>query len=394
MDNDKHPSRHNGQRHRPRAELSGRGAAALPQADTATPAWVRAAQAAAKRRNGGARQAETLLPDGWADRSPCLSPIAEDSAACALRSKLILDWVAAGLDAIDEADRHDLEPTTTSGCWEGAVIEVHRWAVSAVGAVLTHAESVARTWDLALGQLPRSEAGLAPDSMRRVLACVCCHDACPGISTVIEIEWPTANVGLEMAGAGIGHVVPARAIGEYLDSIGALDLAKCGGGDVGHLKQAAHTRLGLSNDRRRHKPINTDDLVFDETGGLLAVRPKRPSRSSRRPDHGTLAEFLQQRPAGTTAQEIADHFGISHQSARRSVGDLNPEFVYRRVPQRCVAHRHGRGAVTWSITSDRDEIDKRFSEYGQVGREYDVVYQTASNGREVIILGHETVLRW
>ena len=135
-------------------------------------------------------------------------------------------------------------------------------------------------------------------------------------------------------------------------------------------------------------------MVFDDTDTLLAVRPRRSSRSSRRPDHDTLTEFLAQRPDGATTKEIADHFKISPQSARRSVDDLNPDFVYRRDQQRCVAHRHGRNAVTWHITSDRDEIDRRFSEHCQIGREYDVVYRTASNGHEVIILDSETIQRW
>ena len=416
MSNHKHPNRDNRRHRKPRPESSGMVADARQQANAAhsrrgaapadaqtrhdsapasapgdNPRWVQAAQATTRRRSDETPPTELLLPEGWPGQRPTLSDIAAGSDACARRGRLILDWIAAGFAVIDEADRSDSEPTTVSGCWEGAVVGVHRWAMHSVAAVIGHAADEAKAWDLALGQLPRSEAGMQPDSMRRVLACVCDHDECDDVAETLEMAWPIANATLEATAPDIGYIIPAKACTDYLASIGATDI-------VGHnsdstVKQATYTRLGLDPDWRRHKPINTDDMVFDDTDTLLAVRPRRSSRSTR-PDHDTLTEFLVQRPDGATTKEIADHYKISPQSARRSVDDLNPEFVYQRDQQRCVAHRHGRNAVTWHITSDRDEIDRRFSEHCQIGREYDVVYRTVSNGHEMIILDSEMIQRW
>ena len=357
----------------------------------ATAGWVPAAQVAVQRHDANAAD---FLPEGWTARCPDLAAVADGPATCAQRARLILDWAAAGLEMIDAADRTDPEPATMAGCWRGAVIEVHRWATHCVDAVTTRAAREARTWELHLGQMPRSETGLDPDGMRRVLACVCDHDECDDVIPFIEIEWPAANAALELTASDIGYISPAQAYSDYLTSIGASELVRNTPDTTGHIKQAAYARLGLPADWRRHKPINTADMVFDDDGTLLAVRPRPPSSRSRRPSHDTLVALLGSLPDGATTDQIAGHFEISKQSTRRSIDDLNPEFLYRGDTQRCVAQRRGRGPTLWRVTSDRALIDRCFSAHGQPGREYDAVYRTVSNGRQVLILDHALIRRW
>ena len=394
MSDNRRQNRKRGRSRKARTKPSGLVVGARQQAKAAAsrhtkPQWARVAHAATQGQPGVAPSREAFLPEGWIDLRPSLNDIGEGPDVCARRSKLILGWVAAGLAAIDEADRSDPSPTTMPGCWEGDVVEVHRWAVHAVDAITQRAASEARAWDLTLAQIPRSEAGLDPDSMRRVMACVCDHDECD--PEMIEIEWRVANAALEMTAVDIGWIAPGQACSDYLDRIGAVDMIQLDLQGADDATQAACARLGLDPDWRRHKPINTADIVFDDDGNLLAVRPQPPSRSSRRPDHDTLVVFMQQQPAGVTTKEISNHFRISHDSARRSIDDLNPEFVYRDVPHRCVAHHNNGETVTWHITSDRAEIDRRFAEHHQIGREYDIIYRVDP---DAAIAGTAMVQRW
>ena len=242
MTNHEHPNRDNRRHRKPRLESSGMVAGARRQANAAAgrrgaaprtrhgsvgasapssnPRWVQAAQTATRRRSGETPSVELFLPEGWLDQRPNLSDIAAGPAACARRGRLILDWVAAAFATIDEADRSDPEPTTMSGCWDGAVVEVHRWAMHSVDAVTGRASGEAKAWDLTLGQIPRSEAGMQPD-MRRVLACVCYHDGCDDLIETIEMAWPVANAALEATAPDIGYIAPAQAYTDYLESIAA-----------------------------------------------------------------------------------------------------------------------------------------------------------------------------
>ena len=386
--------RKHGRSSKARTEPSGLVAGARQQANAAgsrhsRPQWASVAHAATQGRPGVVPSQEAFLPEGWLDLRPSLNDVGEGPDVCVRRGELILGWVAAGLAAIDEADRSDLSPPTMPGCWEGDVVEVHRWAVHAVDATTQRAASEARAWGLTLAQIPRSEAGMDPDSMRRVLACVCDHDECD--PEMLEIAWRVANAALEVTAADIGWIAPGQACSDYLARVGAADVVQMDLVGADDATRAACARLGLDLDWRRHKPVNTADMVFGDDGDLLAVRPQRPGRSSRRPDHDTLVAFMQEQPAGVTAKEVSNHFGISYGSARRSVDDLNPEFVYRGVPDRCVVHRSDGETVTWRITSDRAEIDRRFADHHQIGREFDIVYRV---GRGAVVAGTKMVQRW
>ena len=186
-------------------------------------------------------------------------------------------------------------------------------------------------------------------------------------------------------------MTPAQAISDEMSLYGLVAARDKGTPIHGRLFETISTRLGLDSDHRRHKPINTADMVRDSAGTLIAVRP-RPAPN--RPNIEAVALFLAQYSDGVTLKEAAAHFGVSETTIRRVVDDINPEFIYRGVPERCVRWRDpNKRPFVWSVTADRDIIDVCFQKHGTMGRELDTEF-TLSAPPHNLILGHTVVLRW
>ena len=333
-------------------------------------------------------EAAALLPEGWVDDAPDVAVGAAAAAPqqCSDAREALLAWIAAGFTNVEAAFDADRSERTYAACWEGAVVDIHAKAVDAAVAIVMHAQTHIKRHGWLLAQLTRSEAGLPEMSVRRVLACVCDHDACADIH--IEAPTPAANAALELQCPDVGFVAPATAMSAVLRQCGVVGGASAARDGVW---PAVRARLGLDPDWRRHRPINTDDMVHDSDDNLLAVRPTPPLRGNR-PSHDIAAAFIASHSDGVSTADIASHFGVSTQTARRVVADLNPEFVWLRSDERCIVAAAAGRKRMWKIAADPDEIDAGFVRNGTLGREYDPVLSSTAGGE--LILSSRLVRRW
>ena len=333
-------------------------------------------------------EAAALLPEGWVDDAPDVAVGAAAAAPqqCSDAREALLAWIAAGFTNVEAAFDADRSERTYAACWEGAVVDIHAKAVDAAVAIVMHAQTHIKRHGWLLAQMTRSEAGLPEMSVRRVLACVCDHETCA--DSKIEAPTPAANAALELRRPDIGFVAPATAVSAMVRQCGIVGRPSAAREAV---LPAVCARLGLDRDWRRQRPINTADMAHDSDGKLLAVRPTPPSKGNR-PSHDIAAAFIASHPDGVSVADIAKHFAVSAQTARRVVDDLNPEFVWLRSDERCIVAATAGRKRMWKITSDPDEIDAGFKLNGTPGREYDTVLSTTAGGE--VILSSRLVRRW
>ena len=263
---------------------------------TRTAARQRAEERAAAEaeRSAAAAQREALqaasplprgqrLPSGWSQRCPD-APTDTNPAACAAHREELLAWTSEGLDAVHEADTIDSDEPDYEACWEGRTVRVHRRAVTAASAVLGTTERVMEDRGLRLAQPARPEVGLSPDGMRRVLMCVCDHDACgQTVPKLLEARCPSTNAILEYRDVEHGYICPAEACYAEMSRRGFDSTTDQHNAAWDKIAPVVVTRLGLEGDSDKDKPIYAPDIVRDNDGNLLAVRPRRPHRKTRRP---------------------------------------------------------------------------------------------------------------
>ena len=350
--------------------------AAAEQAARESRAAERAAEEAARAERAAAEADSPLprgkkLPAGWLERSPDL----DDSATppgCAARRERLLAWMADGLDLVHVADGTDPDEADYEACWQGRVVRVHRRAFHAARAVLDAATRHGRRHGLEIEPVPRPAVKLADDSMRRVVVCRCSHehrDPSTAAAPMFEARSPSTNAALEYAGSGYGYICPAAAFLGEMRRRGFHPGTDQSGPAWEIIAPGAMTRLGLGGDPARDRPVYVPDIVYGSGGGLLAVRPRRPGPRARRPSVGATIEHLDSRPDGVSVDEFAAHFGVSANTTRRVIDEINPELVYAGSPRRCVRRRGTTSRYVFAISSDRAEIDASFREYGRPGRE-------------------------
>ena len=334
------------------------------------------------------------IPHKWLAAQPDLiapDPDGDVTAVCPEHRRKIIEWITDGLDKVHADDEADRSERTYASCWDGKIVEVHRRAVEIADLVMLRAIEEAAEYGFAIDQTTRTEAGMSEDSERRVLSVACAHTECgPGV-TYMEIGSPSANAALESRAPDIGFVTPSQAGSDEMRRYGLRSSVDKDTPVGRHLFDAINTRLALDADYHRHKPINTRHMVRDGDGYLRAVKPRSvPDR----PDLDAVADFLaENHPNGVTLKEAGIRFGVSEKTMRRVVDDINPEFVYRGVPERCIRWKaSGQRPFVWAVTANRDEIEDKFMEHGTVGREYDPVF-TMSPGN-ALALSTDLALRW
>ena len=339
----------------------------VAEAERSAAAAQREALQAASPLPGGQR-----LPSGWTERCPD-APTDTNPAACAAHREELLAWISEGLDAVHEADIIDNDEPDYEACWEGRTVRVHRRAVTAASAVLGITERVMEDRGLRFAQPARSEVGLSPEGMRRVLMCVCDHDACgQTVPKLFEARCPSTNAILEYPGVEHGYICPAEACYAEMSRRGFDSTTDQHNAAWKKVAPVVVTRLGLEGDPDKDKPIYAPDIVRDNDGNLLAVRPRRPHRKTRRPSVEEAIDHLEARPEGVSVKAFAATFGIGDATARRVIDEINPEFVYLRSPRRCIRRSGDTSRYVFAVTSDRDEIDRAFEDWCRPGRNYDI----------------------
>ena len=316
------------------------------------------------------------LPRGWLQHCPDLSS-ADTGDECAAERRRLLGWIAEGLASVHEADKTDPDEADHDVCWEGKVVQVHRRAVNAAAAVLDTANKHAHQSGLRVEASPRVDAGLADDSMRRVVVCVCDHVGCgtpAEANAILEACWPSTNAALEHTGGSYGYVNPAAVFSDEMRRRGFITGVGMNSPAWNMVAPAVATRLGFHGDLARDKPIYVQDIVYDSDGNLLAVRPRRPGPRARRPSATEAIEYLESCPDGVSLNDFAARFGVSTNTAKRVIDEINPELVYLGSPRRCVRRRGTHSRYVFAIISDRREIEARFRDYCRPGHEHDIEY--------------------
>ena len=194
-----------------------------------------------------------------------------------------------------------------------------------------------------------------------------------GSLQLLEAPSPTANSALECAEPGYGYICPANAFTSEMRRRGFDTALDANSAAWGMVAPSVWERLGLTAPAGQlDKPVYAPDIVRDNDGNLLAVRPRRPTRKAKRPTVEEAIAHLDAHPEGVSVAAFRERFGIGDATARRVVDEINPELIYLGSERRCVRRRGVDTRYVFAIIDNRDEIDRCFSEYCRLGHEIDV----------------------
>ena len=337
-----------------------------------------------------------FAPEGWLEQKPELVPLPGRNRAarkqCATHKQALLDWAAAGIVHAAADDEADHSAPTYAACWEGVVIDVHRYAVEVADAVMHLTGDVASEAGLTIQQRRRSEVGLSDDSMVRVITCECTHPFCDAAEPVtLEMSCAAANAAAESSAPHYGFVTPAQAVADEARRHGIRTSRVPDGPLRQALMEMYLTRFGQPVGRR--EPIDTRDISRDDNGDLLAVRPQP---GNRHPTIADTAAFIEAHDNGVATGAVAEHFEVTAAIASLVIADINPDYVAARSAKRCIRVPPDKQPQVWRITADRTEIDASFEESCQLGREIDYDFEIATDPTTglPVVLSTEIVFRW